>query len=67
MGKQTEYLKGKEAQKEQILEYLRKRRDYITNMMVERHKKMNEINCCELEVVFTYNALISDIKNDRLK
>lgn len=53
--------------KEKILVYLRKRRDYILNMMIERHKKMDEVNCCELETLFTYNAIISDIKHDKLE
>ncbi len=66
MGRQTEYLKGKYTEKESILKYLRKRRDYINNMMIKRYEKMHEVNCCELEVVSTYNALISDIKNDKL-
>ncbi len=52
--------------KEKILTHLRHRRDYITNMMSERYEKMKEINCCELEVLFTYNALISNVKNDKL-
>ena len=53
--------------REKILKYLTHRRDYITGMMTERHKKTNEVNCCEVEVLFTYNAIISDIKNDRLE
>lgn len=52
--------------KEMILKHLRHRRDYISNMMKERYRKIHEVNCCELEVFFTYNALISNIKNDKL-
>lgn len=52
---------------EKILVYLKKRKDYIMNRMKERQEKMNEVKCCELEALFTYNAIISDIKNDRLE
>ncbi len=52
--------------KEKILSYLKKRRDYIAKMMGERHRNTQEVNCCELETFFTYNAIISDIKHDRL-
>ncbi len=66
MGKATEYLKGKEAQKQRVLKYLIKRRDYIINMIKKRWKDTREINSSELEVFLTYNATISDIKKDEL-
>ncbi len=52
--------------KEKVLSYLKKRRDYIAKMMGERYRNTQEVNCCELETLFTYNAIISDIKHDRL-
>ncbi len=52
--------------KEKILEYLKKRKNYIADMMVKSFKKNGEINSIMLEVFFTYNAIISDIKNNRL-
>ncbi len=53
--------------KEKILKYLKIRRDSITSMMWKRYRETNEIDSSELEVFFTYNAIISDIKNDRLE
>jgi len=66
MGKQTEYLKGKEELKGRIFKYLKKRKDSISEMMGKHFKETGEINCCQLEVLFTYNAIISDVKYDRL-
>lgn len=51
--------------KEQILEYLKKRRDYMMGMVKESFDDSGEVNCCVFEVYLTYNAIISDIKNER--
>jgi len=53
--------------KDKILKYLTHRRDSITDMMLDRWKKTWEIDDKELEVFLTYNAIISDIKHDRLE
>ena len=66
MGKQTEYLKGQEEFKDRILKYLKIRQVSIVNMLKEEFKDTGEIDDKVLEVMFTYNAIISDIKNDRL-
>ena len=66
MGKQTEYLKGKEEYKGRILKYLKIRKESIENMLKEGFKETGEIGPKALEVMFAYNAIISDIKNDRL-
>lgn len=66
MGKQTEYLKGQAEFKSRILKYLKKRSVGIQKMMTEYHYETDEINCCQLEVFLTYNAMISDVKNERL-
>ena len=52
--------------KEQILKYLKKRRDYIINLMQKHFEKTRDIDSAMLEVFFTYNAIISDITNNRL-
>ena len=66
MGEQTEYLRGKEAQKEMILKYLKHRRAGVAEMLNITFKRSGEINPIILEVMFTYTAIISDIKKDRL-
>jgi len=66
MGKQTEYLKGKEELKGRILKYLKKRRDGIRKMLTEKFEETLEIDPTILEVLLTYNAIITDIKNNRL-
>ena len=53
--------------KEKILSYLKKREDSISSILVEKFQKTGEIDPPTLEVFFTYNAIISDIKNDRLE
>ena len=52
--------------KEKILKYLTKRRDSIRDMMQEHFTETGGINQSQMEVFFTYNAIIKDIKNDRL-
>lgn len=66
MGKQTEYLKGKEILRGRILEYLIHRKEGILEMLKISFKRSGKINPIILEVMFTYTALISDIKKDRL-
>jgi len=66
MGKQTEYLKGREIFKGKVLEYLKHRKDGVAKMLTTTFKRTGEINPIILEVMFTYTAIISDIKNDRL-
>ena len=66
MGKATEYLKGEEAYKSRILKYLKKRKEGVSEMLHISYKRSGEINPMILEVLFTYRAIISDIKNDRL-
>lgn len=53
--------------KEKILEYLKKRSDGMMEMIKQNFKETEEIDSIMLEVYFTYNAIISDIKNDRLE
>jgi len=67
MGKQTEYLKGKEAQKQRIIKYLKHRKEGIAKMLNIAFKRSGEINPIILEVLFTYTAIISDIKKDKLE
>ena len=52
--------------KEKILKYLTKRRDSIRDIMQEHFTETGGINQSQMEVFFTYNAIIKDIKNDRL-
>ena len=66
MGKATEYLKGKAVQKERIIKYLKHRKDGVAEMLRITFKRSGEINPIILEVMFTYTALISDIKHGRL-
>ena len=64
------YLRGddeKMIDKEILLKYLKKRRDSIKDIMIEHFKITDEVDCCQLEVYLTYNAMISDVKNDRIK
>ena len=56
----------REKRREILLAYFTKRRDSISGMMDEHFKATDEINCCQMEVYFAYNAIISDIKNNRL-
>jgi len=51
--------------RERILEYLKKRRDGILKILEEKYRETDEIDITVLEVLFTYNAIISDIKNVR--
>ena len=57
----------REKRKEKLLAYFTKRRDSIQEMMKEYFDKNGEVHCCQTEVYFTYNAIISDIKNDRME
>lgn len=52
---------------EKILKYLKKRRDGMVELMKEKFKETREVDAIMLEVYLTYNAIISDIKNDRLE
>jgi len=66
MGKQTEYLKGQAELKDRILKYLKHRKKGVAKMLTTTFKRSGEINPIILEVMFTYTALISDIKHGRL-
>ena len=66
MGKQTEYLKGKEEFKNRILKYLKHREEGIAVMLHKGFQRTGEINTTVLEVLFVYKATISDIKEGRL-
>lgn len=66
MGEATEYLKGKEAQKSIMLKYLKKRRDSMMLSIKKEFDETQEINNPMLESYFVYNAIVSDIKNNRL-
>ena len=66
MGKQTEYLKGKEEFKSRILKYLTVRKDSISEMLQKKFNETGEIDPIILEVMLTYNAMFSDINGERL-
>ena len=66
MGCLTEYLKGKAVQKERIIKYLKKRKEGMWELLQIKFKETGEINPVMLESYFTYKAVMSDIKNDRL-
>ncbi|KKM61583.1 hypothetical protein LCGC14_1530250 [marine sediment metagenome] len=66
MGRQTEYLKGKYEEKNRIVKYLKHRQAGVVKMLNTAFKRSGSINPIILEVMFTYAAIISDIKNDRL-
>ncbi|KKN90900.1 hypothetical protein LCGC14_0224840 [marine sediment metagenome] len=51
---------------EDMLKYLKVRRDSIIMMISKNFKETQKIDTTHLEVYFTYNAIISDIKNERI-
>jgi len=49
--------------KEKILEYFKNRRDGIQKMMQKHFTETGGVHCCQTEVFFTYNAIISNIES----
>ena len=66
MGSLTAYLQGQKDLESRIIKYLKHRKEGVAEMLKIGFKRSGEINPIILEVLFTYSAIIRDIKNDRL-